>query len=629
MDGTIEVLFKFMKRTIILHLIFVALAAILAYSNTLDVPFHFDDKPNIVNNPVTKDLKYFIEPSEARGLDEYSALMARYVGYLSFALNYKTHGLEVRGYHIANLAIHIINGLFVYLLVLLTFRTPKLEGSSLNDGSTLIALVAALFFVSHPVQTQAVTYIMQRFTSMATMFYLGSMVFYVRCRLSGGGGGRYLLFGMSIVLAVLAMKTKEFAVSLPAIVVLYEFLFFNGRIGRRVLYVAPFLFALMIIPLTLSGLEGPARELVIDMDDSVAAGEISHLGYLLTETGGAVTYLKLLILPIGQNFDYNFPLLQSFSEPPVYMSVLLMLALLGFGIYLLYKSRNSDNAIRVIAFGIFWFLITLLVGSAMVSNYAISEHRAYLPSIGFFMGLAAFSFMMISGIGRMGVRRALIFALVLVTLVLCSAAYARNSVWRSDMSLWEDVIRKTPRNARAHFMLGNIYMSRGLSNRAIQHYQNAIVYKPDFVAAYYNLGNIFRAKGLIEMATHHYESAVWLRPDHAEAHYELGSIFSSREETKKAIEHFRAATKFNPDNAEAHFKLARIYYDAGRPASALSRYKKAVEARPNYIEARYNVGLIYCKIKEYKKGLKEFEEILLIDPGYEQAKEMLELCEKQ
>jgi hypothetical protein len=178
---------QFLKESTAFHLFLIALLSFLAYSNTLDVPFHFDDKPYIVENPMIKDFRYFIEPSQAgvfANLPIYKVFKERYIGHLSFALNYKLHGLDVSGYHTANIVIHIINGLLVYFMVLFTFRIPKLERSRLREGSKLVALFTALLFISHPVQTQAVTYIVQRFASMATMFYILSLMLYIKSRLS-------------------------------------------------------------------------------------------------------------------------------------------------------------------------------------------------------------------------------------------------------------------------------------------------------------------------------------------------------------------------------------------------------------------------------------------------------------
>ena len=258
-----------MKRGIlgrpVSHFLLIAVLAILVYSNTFNVPFLFDDNPNIVENPIVMDLKYFTQPSEAEifsGTFQYKEFMKRFIGYLSFALNYKAHGLDVRGYHITNLLIHIINGILLYSLVMLTFRTPWFSDSYLNDKSRVVALFSALLFVSHPVQTQAVTYIVQRFASLATMFYLMSLVFYVTWRLrtavrssESGAWKNHIIYIMSLVSAVLAMKTKETAFTLPLAIMLYEFLFFKGKVKMRLLRLMPLILTMLIIPLTYFGLD--------------------------------------------------------------------------------------------------------------------------------------------------------------------------------------------------------------------------------------------------------------------------------------------------------------------------------------------------------------------------------------
>ncbi|MBI4822699.1 MAG: hypothetical protein HY805_00485 [Nitrospirae bacterium] len=160
----------------IIHLCLIALIGILSYSNTFNVPFQWDEQELIENNPIVKNLSYFLEPSKAK-------LKSRYIGYLTFALNYKLHGTDVRGYHVFNLTIHILNALLVYFLVVLTFKTPFLSLRGTESRSNLIALFSALLFVSHPIQTEAVTYIFQRLASLCAFFYLLSIVLYIKWRL--------------------------------------------------------------------------------------------------------------------------------------------------------------------------------------------------------------------------------------------------------------------------------------------------------------------------------------------------------------------------------------------------------------------------------------------------------------
>jgi hypothetical protein len=208
------------------HIFLVLITCLIAYSNTFDVPFDFDDKHNIVNNPAIKDFNY-------------GKIGRRYVGELTFALNYKVHGTDVAGYHIVNLLIHMINGLMVYWLGLLTLRTPYFSGDRQSSGSAaywpvlFISLFPALIFVTHPIETQAVTYIVQRLASLTTLFFLLSIVLYVTSRLAAAGardngeGDRVFsarslpFYFLSVASAVCAMKTKEMAFTLPVVIALY------------------------------------------------------------------------------------------------------------------------------------------------------------------------------------------------------------------------------------------------------------------------------------------------------------------------------------------------------------------------------------------------------------------------
>jgi hypothetical protein len=174
-----------------LHILLIIFLGLLAYSNTFGVPFTFDDRDYIENNILVTQPGEILSPLFTTSLLPRSnvklTVFTRYLGHLSSAFNFRVHGLDIAGYHATNLAIHIINALLVYWLILASFRTPSLRGSALRESSGLIALLGTLLFVSHPVQTQAVTYITQRFTSLCAMFYLLSLTLYIKARLSEGG----------------------------------------------------------------------------------------------------------------------------------------------------------------------------------------------------------------------------------------------------------------------------------------------------------------------------------------------------------------------------------------------------------------------------------------------------------
>ncbi|HXX58309.1 MAG TPA: tetratricopeptide repeat protein, partial [Thermodesulfovibrionales bacterium] len=478
-------------RKRLIHFVLIAAIGFLAYSNTFHSPFQFDDKPHIINEPVIRDIKNFV--SDRRGHD-YNP--RRFIGYLSLAINYHFGGVDVIGYHMVNLLIHICNALLLYFFVLLTFRTTsmeQLEGSP-SPAPSLIALFSALFFVSHPLQTQAVTYIIQRFASLATFFYLLSIVMYIKGRLAmetqDGTEGRLfsgsclLSYLIAIISAVCAMKTKEIAFTLPLVIVLYELIFFRSLVKKTVLFLLPVLMTLIIIPISVLHSDRPLGEILSDVSEMTKVQtQMSRWEYLVTEMRVIVTYIRLIFLPIGQNLDYDYPVYHSLFTPSVFLSFLFLLAILGLGVYLLLRGmKNNSPSLathhRLMGFGILWFFITLSVESSIIPIAdVIFEHRLYLPLVGVFTGMTTG---LLIAAKRLKIETAVILLFVLLTLLFSGLTYARNNQWRDEISLWQDIVEKSPHKARPYNGLGAAYASSGQLDKAIAEYQTALRLKPDF-----------------------------------------------------------------------------------------------------------------------------------------------------
>jgi len=283
-------------------LLLLSILAILIYSNTFSASFQLDDVTNIGDN------------LQIRNLSNLPLSESRYVGYLSFALNYHFGQRNVFGYHLVNLLIHITNGFLVYFFVLLLLRIPQPSltphASPLTNASG-IALATALLFVVHPVQTQAVTYIVQRFASLAALFYLLTVLLYLKWRLTEPENRhRFLWYAGALLSTILAMKTKEISFTLPLMLILIEVVFFGSPTRKQWIALIPFLLTLLIIPLSHPGKIG-------ELEAGFAKGttEISRLDYLFTQFRVILTYVRLLVLPIHQNVDYDYPISHSLLEP--------------------------------------------------------------------------------------------------------------------------------------------------------------------------------------------------------------------------------------------------------------------------------------------------------------------------
>ena len=612
------------KRPIIC-LLLIAVFGLSAYINTFDAPFQWDESYYILENPIVKDLEYFRSPSKAEGYKLYPAVKNRYISYLTFALNYRLHGADARGYHALNITIHILNALMVYMLMVFTFRTPFLRESSLSKSATYIALCSALLFVSHPVQTEAVTYIFQRHASLAAFFYLLSLALYVKWRQippptpllkggrgaekvilrqaqdasnissfeKGGRGGitRSAFYILSLLSAVLAMKTKENAFTLPLVIAMYEFFFFDGRAGRRALRLVPFSLGMLIVPLTHTGAKESVSELIAGMW-RVADGHSAsaRADYLFTQFRVIVTYVRLLIFPAGQNIDYDYPLYHSFFVPPVFLSFLFLLFIFGIGVYLFRLSRGNPFY-RVAAFGIFWFFMTLSVESGVIPlPMHINEYRVYLPSVGAFVFMVSGAFLKAGQDGRKIRTMAVLFIALSASLAVSTSL--RNDLWRSGIDLWGDAAAKSPNKARVHLNLGNEYAFDGLYDKAIEHYQIAIRIMPANAPAFNNIGLAYESMGLTGEAIQNYQTALKLDANDARIHCNLGSVYQDKGESGKAEKYYKAAIKLAPDSPNTHLGLGAIYLERGNAKKAREEFSTASRLAPDNRQAKRFLNLI-------------------------------------
>ena len=353
---------------------------LLVYSNTFQASFQFDDIPGIVENQFIQD------PLNFRVL--WNAFNTRFLVGLSLAFNYSLGGLNVFGYHLFNIAAHILASCLVYCLVQLTFKTPSVAESPIAKQSPWVGFFAALIFLVHPLQTEAVAYVWQRAASLATIFYLLTLILYVKSRLKKS----WAAYGMAVLSALLGMFSKEITITLPFAIALYEFFFLGGlRESRkkRLLLLLPFFLTLPMIPLALTraneltlGLMRPPnlneKQFItfLDVTRFVKEKDMPRGTYVLTQVDVLRTYLRLLFLPLNQNLDYDYPLAKSFFEPSTFLSFILLTFLFSLGVTLVKKHR-------LWAFGIFWFFLTLSVESFVPQKDVIYEHRLYLPMAGF------------------------------------------------------------------------------------------------------------------------------------------------------------------------------------------------------------------------------------------------------
>jgi hypothetical protein len=356
------------RRFHLIALLIIAVAILIAYSNTFTASFHFDDNPTIVENPYIKNLT----------IENIKKLLqsTRPVVNLSLLLNYQLNGLDVVGWHIFNTLFHILNAFLVYSFVFITLNLPTMQ-EKFGSSSKFMALFAGLLFGIHPIQTQAVTYIISRTELLAAFFYLSTINLYIMWRLKH----KKLYLAGAVLTAFLAMGSKEHAVTLPAIIFLYDYVFLSGGSLKDALshWRSHFSIAsswlLLIYLFSAVKLEGAGFNVTKENP------EITPFTYLFTQFNVIWTYIRLMFLPINQNLDYDYPIAKTLFEFPTILSFIGHILVITAAFYF-YKKKDW----ALIPFGIFWFYITLSPTSSFVPILdVIFEHRLYLPSVGFFI----------------------------------------------------------------------------------------------------------------------------------------------------------------------------------------------------------------------------------------------------
>jgi len=539
-------------------------AGLLAYSNSFTGPFIFDDVLSITENPTIQHLWPIWQCLSAKhsgGL----TVEGRPIINLSLAINYALDGLQVWGYHAFNLAIHILAALTLLGIVRRTLLQPTLRerfGAAANG----LALATAVLWMVHPLQTESVTYVIQRAESITGLFYLLTLYGFIRGTESQRPGPWY---GLALAACALGMASKEVMVSAPVMVMLYDRAFLSGSIAeawrRRWRLYLGLAATWILLGLVLVSGQLPATWTTAQ-----------HLGltwwqYLLTEPGVILHYLRLSVWPHPLCFDYyGWPM--AITGASILLPALVLVILLGATAW----SWKKNTAWGFV--GAWFFLILAPSSSVIPLDSPAYEHRMYLP-------LAAVVVLVVLGIHALVGRRSLVvFTAAAIGLGLLT--WQRNQDYRSELAIWADTIAVRPDNPRAHNYLGAALWKAGKIQEAISQYKQALELKPDYPDAHYNLGNALFAFGRVQEAAGHWAQAVRIDPDYVDARNNLGAFLAQTGRFPAAIEQFEWVLRITPDDPEVHYNLAVALEQTGRVPEAIQQYEQALRLKPDYIDAR-------------------------------------------
>ena len=559
------------RWAILLAAAVIVLAAIAAYHNSFAGPFIFDDYFWIVENTSIRHLSPIWQVLFPRN----AALVGgRPVLSLTLAVNYALGGMDVWGYHAINLASHILAALMLLGVVRRTLILPCLR-ERFGPIATPLALAATLLWMLHPLQTEAVTYVIQRTESLMGLFYL--LVLY--CVIRGAASNRATLWYIAATAAcLLGMATKEVMATAPLIVLLYDRTFLAGSFReawrrRYGLYLALLATWGVVVALVIfTGFYGGSS--------GFAVQKFTWWSYLLTQPGVIVRYLRLMFWPAGLCLDYGWRAPHTVAE--VVLPGLLVVALLGLTIWALVK-RPAWGLL-----GAWFFVILAPTSSFMPIKDAAFEHRTYLSLAAVATGVVVGA----SAAGQWLVRRGMIPLPLLkitggslaisLTLALGILTFQRNADYRSDLSISADTVAKAPDNERAHNNLGTALVDCRRIDEAVAEYQKALEINPDYAKAHYNLGAALYRQRKISAAIAQWDEAIRVQPDNLLALNQLAFSLATSSEASvrdgaRAVELARRAAQFSGGrDANILATLAAAYAEAGRFPEAVQTANKAL-----------------------------------------------------
>jgi tetratricopeptide (TPR) repeat protein len=614
------------KRPLLVFLIYSA-CALAMYLHTLSYEFSFDDFRNIINNTTLN-----LEQLDAGSLSEsLQGPTRRPLAYLTFSLNHYLSGNAVWSYRLVNIALHVLNALLVYTFALMTFNllgqvsftaAPVVgdhrECNDPTDATSMqrscfpsrsshhrLAFFAGLLWLAHPIQIQAVTYVVQRMVSLSCLFYLSGMCLYIYGRQTPLKAERVTAFALLPVCWILGLASKEIAATLPLAILLYEFYFFRQLDLTELRRQAPKLLILLLVfgIAALFLLRGNPVAYILR---GYGQRDFTLGQRLLTQPRVIVFYLSLLALPLRSRLclDHHFPASTSlFSPMSTLFSLIILAGLLATGILLARRKR-------LLSFAILWFFLHLAIESSFMGLEMAFEHRLYLPSVCLAMVLAL-------ALDRLVPPRPLWqwgLPLILIAL-LGGITWQRNLDWKDALTIWRDCAQKAPRKVRTHFNLAYHYEQLGQFDLALAEYTRALSLPPDRL-----LPRVLNSRGRLKQklkdypgAWADYENCRQCLPTYPALFESRGNWYSEQGMYKKALTEFNQALKLAPNSSSIRHSRGLCYRKMGQTKLALADFAAALKSN-SFPDLFYNRGLCYFELGQYQQAIEDFSASLTVKP---------------
>lgn len=575
----------------------------LSYGNALDAGFVYDDLVNITQRHTLRWDRISLANWWAAVVDSPSK---RPVALATFGLQYWSGWSSASEFHAVNIAIHFLNSLLVWRFAV--WLMQRASGPSAVDHSVreVAGLIVALVFVAHPIQTQSVTYVVQRMNSLAAGAQLACLLFYMAARRSNDVARRVALLALATGVWILGLGAKESAAIVPVTIWLYEWYFerdLDFDFARR--SVAVFLFVgvptlvAAVVVLAMSG---------YDPMQTYPVKDFTPLERLISQPRVLVFYASQLVWPLPSRLS----LLHSFEVSRTLLSPWTTLPAIALVVLALGACVAGARRYRLASFCGLWFFVQLAIESTVVPLALAMEHRLYLALIGPLIALA--DFVARRSAGKRSAQRAAVALAVLLVGLLSLATHVRNRAWASPEALWSDVLEKYPDDYVARMNLGFHLSGSGRGEEALVQYEQARALRPDDSRVHTNIGTNLLGVGRVEEAIESLRRALELDPDNPLAPSALGRALALAGQNQEAIEVLLEATQRLGD-AGSWLRLGQIQMVVGELSAARRSIEIASEVAPRWAAPQEALGILALKSSERDRGLGHFERALQLEPS--------------
>lgn len=568
------------------------LAVAVFYLPALRGGFVFDDWILLVQQPL-------IHASDGLRRIWFTAEAPDYypISWTSFWLQWHLWGAWPMGYHIVNMLLHAVNA----VLVVQVLRRLEVRG----------AWLAGVIFAVHPVNVAAVAWISEQKTTLAMLFFLMSVLAWLR--FARNAQGRW--YAASLGCFLFSLLAKPAAVTWP-VVVLGLAWWKRGRVTRRDLgQCVPFLVLSIVTGVTAIWFQSVR----------VLEGQPARTDVFLARLAGAgwAVWFYLFKAVVPADLSMLYPRWQiDPSQPLVYVPGLLLVLLLGY----CWRQRRTWGADVLVGAGYYIMMLFPVLGFFDQGFYRysfVADHWQYMAIIGviaLIVGGAASVVMKWHPAQQQTAR----VAATIMVVGLGVLTWNQSRVYFDEETLWRDTIAKNPSAWLAHYNLGVTLASKGRLEEAIAAYESALRLKHEYADAMVNLGMALAQQGKLDEAVARWEAAARVQPDNIEAHNNLGAVYAQREDFKQAVLEFSVVLLLKPEDAEVHANLGTVYLSQGQLEKATDQFQAALRIDPRMMPVRLNLGIVLARLGRFPEAAEAFQEVLREDPTNQAARAALE-----